>query len=148
MIRRPPRSTRTDTLFPYTTLFRSRALWSFRGLRAFLSPRRARSSRGVRRQRSGKIDLACGGLRSVVRFPGTVSLQLRLRLRPAARWGRARGRGAQLRLSPQEGDGRDTDRCRGSSPRRSYAARHAAGADARAIRSEEHTSELQSLMRL
>src|SRR3546814_17672472 len=25
MIRRPPRSTRTDTLFPYTTLFRSRA---------------------------------------------------------------------------------------------------------------------------
>src|SRR3546814_1195988 len=30
MIRRPPRSTRTDTLFPYTTLFRSRErpLWS------------------------------------------------------------------------------------------------------------------------
>src|SRR3546814_14100399 len=28
MIRRPPRSTRTDTLFPYTTLFRSPA---FRG---------------------------------------------------------------------------------------------------------------------
>src|SRR3546814_4962391 len=30
MIRRPPRSTRTDTLFPYTTLFRSSAgrLWS------------------------------------------------------------------------------------------------------------------------
>src|SRR3546814_11336431 len=26
MIRRPPRSTRTDTLFPYTTLFRSSAL--------------------------------------------------------------------------------------------------------------------------
>src|SRR3546814_12330886 len=25
MIRRPPRSTRTDTLFPYTTLFRSNA---------------------------------------------------------------------------------------------------------------------------
>src|SRR3546814_14920742 len=24
MLRRPPRSTRTDTLFPYTTLFRSR----------------------------------------------------------------------------------------------------------------------------
>src|SRR3546814_2063164 len=27
MIRRPPRSTRTDTLFPYTTLFRS-GLWN------------------------------------------------------------------------------------------------------------------------
>src|SRR3546814_7333026 len=27
MIRRPPRSTRTDTLFPYTTLFRSALVW-------------------------------------------------------------------------------------------------------------------------
>src|SRR3546814_4209916 len=27
MIRRPPRSTRTDTLFPYTTLFRSAPCW-------------------------------------------------------------------------------------------------------------------------
>src|SRR3546814_4909148 len=26
MIRRPPRSTRTDTLFPYTTLFRSKSI--------------------------------------------------------------------------------------------------------------------------
>src|SRR3546814_4096821 len=30
MIRRPPRSTRTDTLFPYTTLFRSIASTSIR----------------------------------------------------------------------------------------------------------------------
>src|SRR3546814_4836116 len=30
MIRRPPRSTRTDTLFPYTTLFRSAPLAGFR----------------------------------------------------------------------------------------------------------------------
>src|SRR3546814_8372811 len=34
MIRRPPRSTRTDTLFPYTTLFRSNGkvshIWSLR----------------------------------------------------------------------------------------------------------------------
>src|SRR3546814_2919349 len=29
MLRRPPRSTRTDTLFPYTTLFRSRSLFHF-----------------------------------------------------------------------------------------------------------------------
>src|SRR3546814_19306933 len=27
MIRRPPRSTRTDTLFPYTTLFRAERRW-------------------------------------------------------------------------------------------------------------------------
>src|SRR3546814_717309 len=31
MIRRPPRSTRTDTLFPYTTLFRS-SVWNTVGL--------------------------------------------------------------------------------------------------------------------
>src|SRR3546814_15505634 len=31
MIRRPPRSTRTDTLFPYTTLFRSHAVQNFNG---------------------------------------------------------------------------------------------------------------------
>src|SRR3546814_17025643 len=31
MIRRPPRSTRTDTLFPYTTLFRSTPLTAFLG---------------------------------------------------------------------------------------------------------------------
>src|SRR3546814_6046605 len=33
MIRRPPRSTRTDTLFPYTTLFRSQAGASVRARR-------------------------------------------------------------------------------------------------------------------
>src|SRR3546814_19451579 len=32
MIRRPPRSTRTDTLFPYTTLFRSGHLGAQRGV--------------------------------------------------------------------------------------------------------------------
>src|SRR3546814_14996968 len=31
MIRRPPRSTRTDTLFPYTTLFRSQKITRFTG---------------------------------------------------------------------------------------------------------------------
>src|SRR3546814_1074897 len=33
MIRRPPRSTRTDTLFPYTTLFRS---WTLKETQALL----------------------------------------------------------------------------------------------------------------
>src|SRR3546814_4565300 len=33
MIRRPPRSTRTDTLFPYTTLFRSFATICARSMR-------------------------------------------------------------------------------------------------------------------
>src|SRR3546814_20285763 len=54
MIRRPPRSTRTDTLFPYTTLFRSshlrlsaqraRAAWGQRGPRALLETERRLSS--------------------------------------------------------------------------------------------------------
>src|SRR3546814_2308018 len=76
MIRRPPRSTRTDTLFPYTTLFRS-------------GP--------------GGGDRASGGAKS----------------------GAERGRAQAVR------DG----------PRRSR--RDACGG-----RSEEHTSELQSLMRI
>src|SRR3546814_5064743 len=43
MIRRPPRSTRTDTLFPYTTLFRGtywlamKAAWSGSALDAVLA---------------------------------------------------------------------------------------------------------------
>src|SRR3546814_10834454 len=43
MIRRPPRSTRTDTLFPYTTLFRSARTRSrrFSNLARSASPRRA-----------------------------------------------------------------------------------------------------------
>src|SRR3546814_8213328 len=35
MIRRPPRSTRTDTLFPYTTLFRSLSLDKCQRLQVF-----------------------------------------------------------------------------------------------------------------
>src|SRR3546814_19417140 len=48
MIRRPPRSTRTDTLFPYTTLFRSSwaaSAWArkrcSRSIRASYTPRRS-----------------------------------------------------------------------------------------------------------
>src|SRR3546814_7530538 len=45
MIRRPPRSTRTDTRFPYTTLVRSRAPWTPAGTSQL--PRRAAA--GARR---------------------------------------------------------------------------------------------------
>src|SRR3546814_9322723 len=45
MIRRPPISTRTDTLFPYTTLFRS----DRRAADAALQPARRRGVRGTRR---------------------------------------------------------------------------------------------------
>src|SRR3546814_15103388 len=40
MIRRPPRSTSTDTLFPYTTLFRSRAVAILRDDRRGVERRR------------------------------------------------------------------------------------------------------------
>src|SRR3546814_1032104 len=39
MIRRPPRSTRTDTLFPYTTLFRSQRIQPLFSSRQQLLPR-------------------------------------------------------------------------------------------------------------
>src|SRR3546814_14327628 len=43
MIRRPPRSKRTDTLFPYTTLFRSRGDFKKPGSRSKVAfPRRPR----------------------------------------------------------------------------------------------------------
>src|SRR3546814_8434602 len=50
MIRRPPRSTRTDTLFPYTTLFRSR-------------PRRSAGRRSlleILQQRLDLVDIVVG----------------------------------------------------------------------------------------
>src|SRR6056297_1706248 len=63
MIRPPPRSTRTDTLFPYTTLFRSRIPAHCRCLccrRGICSPRCARASavaadRRVRRPCGGSV---------------------------------------------------------------------------------------------
>src|SRR3546814_3496522 len=63
MIRRPPRSTRTDTLFPYTTLFRS----SDRHLKA-AGPRAAahtslhRQSQCQRAHRQEEADSCCSPL--------------------------------------------------------------------------------------
>src|SRR3546814_3678969 len=62
MIRLPPRSTRTDTLFPYTTLFRSR-----RTVHRLPAPpaRRARSHRGApARTRTGRPLAARRGNRA------------------------------------------------------------------------------------
>src|SRR3546814_5729575 len=96
MLRRPPRSTRTDTLFPYATLFRSR----------------------LRVERDDAVDPAFEPL-----------LEVRLRQLPA------------LARSDQVGDDRLARLASGG-----------AGEPADAVdvaqRSEEHTSELQSLMRI
>src|SRR3546814_1661606 len=60
MIRRPPRSTRTDTLFPYTTLFRSRRT-------VLRRPREAQKesrARGWRRAERTDLCVQCIVLRS------------------------------------------------------------------------------------
>src|SRR3546814_2365485 len=58
MIRRPPRSTRTDTLFPYTTLFRS--------LQTYLEAEGVRVCSGIGYQRIDStvngIELICESL--------------------------------------------------------------------------------------
>src|SRR3546814_786823 len=60
MIRRPPRSTRPDTLFPYTTLFRSR-------LRdALAKPRAGRSLAEHIRRQAGLSGAKAGLLREVL----------------------------------------------------------------------------------
>src|SRR3546814_20869692 len=51
MIRRPPRSTRTDTLFPYTTLFRSPGVTPRRSISDRLTQIRACGYSSLRRMR-------------------------------------------------------------------------------------------------
>src|SRR3546814_9222295 len=98
MIRRPPRSTRTDTLFPYTTLFRS----ILRQLKE-----KAHDHSRIREHADGALPDDDSG-----RCPQS----------PAA---------AEARQNRLQGDAGRQGR---------------AGAGRR--RSEEHTSELQSLMRI
>src|SRR3546814_2337594 len=103
MSRRPPRSTRTDTLFPYTTLFRSRT-------------------------RPARLVGAGGGIdREQLVVAGDHLLARAAELEPAL--------AEQQRPRAQEADGvhRVADQEDGG---------------ARGLRSEEHTSELQSLMRI
>src|SRR3546814_15112390 len=57
MIRRPPRSTRTDTLFPYTTLFRSTAGHQHR-------------NGGISYDESARSDFKVGGRRPMTSTSG------------------------------------------------------------------------------
>src|SRR3546814_4319768 len=102
MIRRPPRSTRTDTLFPYTTLFRS-----IREAGEALPKPRAVVSRWIALGVERAADPPDGQDRARHRHP-----HLAERVAPS-----------HHRAHPGEGTRRVT-------------------------RSEEHTSELQSLMRI
>src|SRR3546814_7297619 len=110
MIRRPPRSTRTDTLFPYTTLFEAFA--------------RLRDVPGERRgQPADRIDIVFGvGEAGVDRSGDVFQLGAGVGF-PAAAFDRHDQRGRRLVvLVPDIADD--------------------------FLRSEEHTSELQSLMRI
>src|SRR3546814_2244951 len=106
MIRRPPRSTRTDTLFPYTTLFRSRQPEKRHAPGAAGHDRLPVGGRPVERGARGPADDGCA--------------------QP--------GEAAGARHAAAAVDGHDAVDDRGLLP------------DVR--RSEEHTSELQSLMRI
>src|SRR3546814_5170422 len=133
MIRRPPRSTRTDTLFPYTTLFRSifrHTLWIW-----------------------------LGG--TVVALIAILLLILRWSLAPLKQLGRELHRvesGLQLEIEGSYPDElkpltRDLNAMIVSEHNQQTRYRNALGDLAHSLktplaRSEEHTSELQSLMRI
>src|SRR3546814_1366856 len=108
MIRRPPRSTRTDTLFPYTTLFRFAFDRVALGVRWPFGDRLAR----IGRSKSGP--------------PGNQGLRI---FRASADHQSSVARHIRKQLEPAWG----------------FSSNYASGI---AIRSEEHTSELQSLMRI
>src|SRR3546814_9454512 len=71
MIRRPPRSTRTDTLFPYTTLFRSactsRTAWSD-PVATWLLPRDDGVWRPRQRRGRGRSEEHTSELQSLMRI--------------------------------------------------------------------------------
>src|SRR3546814_3848728 len=116
MIRRPPRSTRTDTLFPYTTLFRSAVRCDMEGL----VDDRAEAV-GVHDQ----IIMLGAVARDAHRVAFLERVGADQRGRHLARQHNHRDRVEQSIGDAGDGVGR-----------------------AGARRSEEHTSELQSLMRI
>src|SRR3546814_10252808 len=118
MIRRPPRSTRTDTLFPYTTLFRSKRLSCAFSRMYAISYKRIREFFDMTRRL--KLILAAGiGVAAIVGGTGVAYAMLQ-----------GDSASASLRATGKVGEQAD-----------GYLG--VVGS-----RSEEHTSELQSLMRI
>src|SRR3546814_20967900 len=119
MIRRPPRSTRTDTLLPYTTLVRSRRTADALGLAGRTGRVEDRAGRDLRRlQRREATE------------PGIPAALAGRRQRSLAK---AIGRRDFGRRVDDDSGGRFGYR---------------GGQPLIEVRSEEHTSELQSLMRI
>src|SRR3546814_3350347 len=135
MIRRPPRSTRTDTLFPYTTLFRS---WFGRRPEAFSPFGRYLLARKRRRCASGPRQ----GVRRVRR--GTMKTRSGWRMRALGALAVAAGLAAAV---PAEADDCNIVGPRlGMSVEETKAAPKAYDPAITLDRSAEHTSELQSLL--
>src|SRR3546814_5029115 len=131
MIRRPPRSTRTDTLFPYTTLFRSAAFRHGGNRGCYVLDRDeslGMAHRAIDRRHRADADVALtvGG-----RFE---RIDQNVDLRPDADQQFAPVAIQHPVLGPR---------------RAAQDFRHLIGERrGDAVRSEEHTSELQSLMRI
>src|SRR3546814_6309511 len=129
MIRRPPRSTRTDTLFPYTTLFRSQL--------AVLEDDTNQTVAMVDRLLTELSD----DIRRQSAYVGIERQDLNA-MAVAIKHGELFGTSLTNRTIPQTGPS--------FAPAPSAAPRGfvATGADRRPlVRSEEHTSDIQTLMR-
>src|SRR3546814_6697249 len=137
MIRRPPRSTRTDTLFPYTTLFRSVAQQQ---------PHQAGLAIEISEQPSPRPQVVLSILPQQV---GGVAIEDIMKAHPSGEHGEApQGPAPKAGPAPHrdqqcvEGNGLMLDLLdRVPAP-------HALRLRVSPGRSEEHTSELQSLMRI
>src|SRR3546814_2317468 len=101
MIRRPPRSTRTDTLFPYTTLFRSRHRSLVAVHRARYQARQGPAAAAEHRRQTSPPDAQPGGLCRTDADPRTCVRgdrsrhAARSRRDPRLRGDEGRGRGVQ-----------------------------------------------------
>src|SRR3546814_11811987 len=67
MIRRPPRSTRTDTLFPYTTLFRSHQVTPDADVELIVTDRR-HADPDAQGRRAGRSEEHTSELQSLMRI--------------------------------------------------------------------------------
>src|SRR3546814_1389139 len=94
MIRRPPRSTRTDTLFPSTTLFRStwhRRFGRRRPDRARLPDLSARTRAGDENARSARSEEHTSELQSLMRISYAVFCLKKKKYKKQAQGRRRRG---------------------------------------------------------
>src|SRR3546814_8277839 len=104
MIRLPPRSTRTDTLFPYTTLFRSREVLQRHAGKAgdpFSRPARAADAGAARERSPARPRLRAPG--SCPAAQDAMGGDQSIRVEPANRRSRRRCRGGDAGREAENG---------------------------------------------